>query len=330
MRRRAFITALGGAALALPFTAQAQQPQKLPRIGVLSPAVSFEASVTTSALRDGFKDVGYVNGNNVIFEYRFFGEDLEKADLLAKQLVELKCDVLVGVTATSALALRKATSTLPIVFVLNSNPVGSGLVASLNHPGGNVTGITHVTADLAAKRVELLKETVPGLSSVALIWDTNPAIQFINRREIEDTRIAANQLGLSFEAFECGSPEVVEAALSKASQFGAAILGNSNWYSYSTERKRFAEQAIARRLPVIGGTEVFAEAGLLMSYGSNWQAIARAAAPLVKKILEGEKPGDIPVQQPTVFDLVYNLKTAQALGIQIPPIMLARATRVIE
>jgi putative ABC transport system substrate-binding protein len=235
---------------------------------------------------------------------------------------------LIGVTAPAALALRRATSTIPIVFVFNARPVASGLVSSLNHPGGNVTGVTHVGSDLAAKRVELLRDTIPGLSSVVLIWDPFPPIQFITRGELEDTRTAANQLGLSFESVECGSLEGFEEAISKASRFGAAILGQSNLYIL--ERKRLAEPVIARKLAVMGWTEFFPEAGFLMSYGANESAVARAAAPLVKKILEGEKPGNIPVQQPTIYDLVFNLKMAQALGLQIPPIMLARATRVIE
>jgi putative tryptophan/tyrosine transport system substrate-binding protein len=326
MKRRNFLSLIGGAA-AWPLAARAQQPMKVPRIGVLWQGASAETNPHYTSLRDGFKAVGYVEGS-VIFEDRFFDNSLEKAYLLAKQLVDLKCDVLIGVTATAALALRRATSTIPIVFVYNSNPVGSGLVSSLSHPGGNVTGVTHVSADLASKRVELLRDTIPGLSSVALIWDPYPAIQYINRAELEDTRTAANQLGLSFESFECGSPEVLEEAISKASRFGAAILGNSNWYPL--EIKRIAELAIAGKLAVMGWTEFCSDAGFLMSYGADVQAVARAAAPLVKKILEGETPENIPVQQPTTLDLVFNLKTAQAIGLQIPPIMLARATRVID
>ena len=145
---------------------------------------------------------------------------------------------------------------------------------------------------------------------------------------MEETRTAANQFGLSFEAFECGSPETIEQAISKASRFGAAILGNSSWYIFA--REQIAELAIARRLAVIGSSDVFSDSGLLMSYGANWSAVVAGAAPLVKKILEGAKPENIPVEEPTVFDLVFNLKTAEALGLHIPPITLARATRVIE
>jgi putative tryptophan/tyrosine transport system substrate-binding protein len=328
MKRREFITLVGGAAVATPFVARAQQPKKVPRIGVLWQGANAETHPYFKPLRDGFKDVGYVDGD-LIFEDRFFDKNFEKVslDVLAKQLVDLKCDVLIGVAAVSALALRRATSTIPIVFVFNARPVASGLVSSLNHPGGNVTGVTHVTADLSSKRVELLRDTIPGLSSVALIWDPNPAIQYINLAELEDTRTGTNRLGLSFEAFECGSPEVVEQAILKASRFGAAIVGNSAWYIF--ERKRFAEQAALRRLAVMGDSDGYSNAGFLMSYGTNWTTLVRSAAPLVKKILEGEKPENIPVQQPTTFDLVFNLKTAQAIGLQIPPIMIARATRVI-
>jgi putative ABC transport system substrate-binding protein len=328
MQRRAFITLLGGAAVAWPLAARAQQ-KKIPRIGVLWHASAEDEGVIFTSLREGFKALGYVEGTNIIFEDRFPAENLEKMDLFARQFVDLKPDVLIGVSATSALALRKATSSIPIVFVFNANPVGSGLVSSLNRPGGNVTGVTHISVDLAAKRVEMLRESIPGLSSVALIWDSgNPAIQFITRPELEDTRTAAKQLGLSFESLECGSPEVVEEVLSRASRHGAAILGTNNWYF--NERKRIAQLAIAVRLAVMGGSDVFPDTGLLMSYGANWPAVARAAAPLVKKILEGEKPENLPVQQPTHFELVFNSKTAEAIGLRIPPSMLARATRVIE
>jgi putative ABC transport system substrate-binding protein len=326
MRRREFIGLVGGAVI-WPLAAGAQQLKKVPRIGVLWQGASAETHPYYKVLRDGFKAVGYAEGD-LIFEDRFFDKNLEKVDLLAKELVDLKCDVLIGVTAPPALALRRATSTIPIVFVYNSNPVGSGLVSSFNHPGGNVTGDTHIGTDVAAKRVELLRDTIPGLSSVALIWDTSPAIQYNTRAELEDTRRTVNRLGLSFELIECGSPEVLEEAISKASRFGAAILGNSVWHVLHL--KRIGELTIQEKLAAIAQADDYANAGLLMSYGANWSAVARAAAPLVKKILAGEKPKDIPVQQPTEFDLVFNLKTAEAIGLQIPPIMLARATRLIE
>jgi putative tryptophan/tyrosine transport system substrate-binding protein len=325
MRRREFIAALGGTMW--PLLARAQSPRRVPRIGVLWQGASAETHPYHKPLRDGFKAVGYVEGS-LIFEDRFYNQHSENMDMLAKQLVELKCDVLMGVTIPPALALQRATSTIPIVFVYNPNPVGSGLVLSLNRPGGNVTGVAHVSSDLAAKRVELLKDTIPGLSSMALIWDPHPAMQFATRQELEDTRTAAYRFGLTFESFECGSPAVLEEAISKASRSGAAILSASVWHVF--ELKRIAELALAGKVAMISQADAYPEAGLLMSYGTNWTTVARAAAPLVKKILEGEKPENIPVQEPTTFDLVFNVKTAQALGLQIPPIMLARATRLIE
>jgi ABC-type uncharacterized transport system substrate-binding protein len=325
MRRREFIGLIGGAA-AWPLAARAQQPKKVPRIGVLWQGGSAKTHPYFQELRDSFKAVGYLEGA-LIFEDRFFDKNLENMDLLAKELVDLKCDVLIGFTAPPALALQRATSTIPIVFTFNTNPVASGLVQSLNHPGGNVTGATQMTADLAAKRVEVLRDAIPGLSSMALVYDPDPAIQHVNRPELDDTRAAASRFGLSFEKFECSGPQFLEEAVSKASRFGAAILGNSAWHPFAL--KRIAELTIARKLAAIAQADIFTDAGLLMSYGANWTSVARAAAPLVKKILEGEKPGNIPVQQPTAFDLVFNLKTAQAIGLQIPPKMLARATKLI-
>lgn len=326
MKRREFIGLIGGAAM-FPVAVRAQQPRKIPRIGVLWQGASAESHPYYRPLRDGFKEIGYGEGS-IIFEDRFFDKNSNNIDALARELVELKCDVLIGVTIPPALALRRATSTIPIVFVYNPNPVGSGLVSSLNRPGGNVTGIAHVTSYLAAKRVELLRDTIPALSSVAMIWDPSPGFQFATQPELEDTRKAANQLGLSFESFECSGPEGLEATFSKASRFGAAILGASVWHVFVL--RQIAELAIAKKLPMIGQADAYPDAGLLISYGANWTTVAKDAAPLVKKILEGEKPENIPVQEPTRFDLVLNLATARALGLQIPPFMLARATRVID
>jgi len=328
MRRREFIGLIGGAA-AWPLAARAQKQMKIPRIGVLWHSKDAETHPYFKVVRDGFKAAGYAEGA-LIFEDRFFDRNIEKADLLAKELVDLKCDVLVGVTVASALALRRHTSTIPIVFVWNPNPIASGLVSSLNHPGGNVTGVTQMHVDLASKRVELLRDTIPGLSSVAMIWDPFPPLQFSSPIEVEDIRTAADRLGLSFASFECGSREGLEETISKASRFGAAIVGNSNYIFLGNTLERIAQLAIARKLAVIGWTDIQPESGFLMSYGADESAVARSAAPLVKKILEGENPGNIPVQQPTVFNLVFNLKTAEAIGLQIPPTMLARATRVIE
>ncbi|QOZ54442.1 ABC transporter substrate-binding protein [Bradyrhizobium sp. CCBAU 53338] len=326
MKRREFVGLIGGA-VTWPAVVRAQQSKKIPRVGVLWQGANAETHPYFKPLRDGFKAIGY-GEDSIIFEDRFFDKNSENLDLLARQLVELKCDVLMGITIPPALALQRATSSIPIVFVYNPNPVGSGLVSSLNRPGGNVTGIAHVTAYLAAKRVELLKDTIPSLSSVAMIWDPSPAFHFATQPELEDTGKAAKQLGLSFGSFECSGPEGLEDAFSKASRFGAAILGASGWHVFVL--RRIAELAVAAKLPVIGQADPYPEAGLLMSYGANWTTVARDAAPLVKKILEGEKPENIPVQEPTAFDLVFNLKTAQVLGLQVPPIMLARATRVIE
>ncbi len=278
MKRREFMGLVYGVA-AWPVVASAQQPKKIPRIGILYHAASAEEEgINFTSLREGFKSLGYVEGGNIYFEDRFPAESMEKMEMLARQLVDLTVDVFIAVSTQSGLAAMKATKTIPIVFAFAADPVGSGLVSSLSHPGGNVTGLTHIGVDLASKRLQLIKDTVPGLSSIALIWDPTMAMS-VTLPEREATRAASGQVGLACELIECRSPDAIEEACSSASRFGAAILGNSAWYF--NERTRFAEVAVAKRLAVMGQSDVFPEAGLMMSYGANWPAIMRAIAPIV-------------------------------------------------
>jgi putative ABC transport system substrate-binding protein len=329
MRRREFI-ALAGAAAVWPVTAQAQQPKTAPRIGILwhagtaeeEDALGFRPAILTS-----FADLGYVSGKSAIFEERYANEEAERFHSLAAELVRLPVDVLVAVTLPSATAAQRATSTIPVVFVGPSDPVGLKLVASLARPGGNLTGLSTLATDLTAKRVELLKEAVPAVSHVAFIYD--PAVAN-HKIEVSESQTAAARLALSLEAFEARSADELERVFTQLARrnFGAVILGVSP--VISREKKRISDLALAHRLPVMSWTDPFVAAGALMSYGPDWPALFRAVPPYVDKILKGDKPAEMPVAQPTKFYLAFNLKTAKMIGIDVPPTMLTRADRVIE
>jgi putative ABC transport system substrate-binding protein len=329
MQRREFITLVGGATV-WPVAAQALQPKKIPRIGILWHAATAEEEDALGfrpAILASFAELGYVNGKTAIFEERYANEEAERFQSLAAELVRLSVDVLVAVTLPSALAAQRATSTIPVVFVGPSDPVGLKLVASLARPGGNLTGLSALATELTAKRVELVKETIPGVSHFALVYD--PAVSNY-KFEIAESRTAAERLALSFEAFEAGNALDLERVFSELGRrsFGGVILGVSP--VISREKKRISDFALAHRLPVIGWTDPFVAAGALMSYGPDWPALFRAVPPYVDKILKGDKPAEIPVAQPTKFYLAINLKTAKMIGVDIPPTVLTRADRVIE
>ena len=329
MQRREFFVVLTGAAI-WPFATRAQQPKTLPRIGILWHAGSAEEEDALGfrpAILASFAELGYVSGKSAVFEERYANEEAERFRSLAAELAALPVDVLVAVTLPSALAAQRATSTVPVVFVGPSDPVGLKLVASLARPGGNLTGLSAVATDLTAKRVQLVKEVIPGLTKVALIYDSAVSNHTF---EISESRIAAERLAISFESFEARNARDLEQVFTQLAQgsFGAAILGVSP--VISREKKRIADLALANRLPVIGWTDPFVADGVLMSYGPDWPALFRAVPPYVDKILKGNKPAEMPVAQPTKFYLAFNLKTAKAIGVDLSPIMLTRADRVIE
>ena len=329
MKRREFITFFGGAAAAWPLAAYGQSTTKVPRVGVLWHAGSLEEEgIYPGALRQGLSDLGYVEGQNIILEDRFPAEIPERFFSLAAELVALKVDVLVAINRLDALAAQRATSAIPIVFVYVSDPVGSKLVASLAHPGGNITGLSNFADDLTAKRVEYLKTMVPDVSRVALL--VNPDDKEGARRNIEESRAAADKLKLVVQPFEIRTPGDLAPAFSKMhNEHIDGVVVPQDGLFYST-RKDIADLALANRLPAIVYSRETVVVGSLASYGPNNYAIFRRAGAYIDRILKGAKPADLPVEQPTKFEFIINLKTAKALGIAVPSSLLVAANEVIE
>jgi putative ABC transport system substrate-binding protein len=328
VRRREFIGLVGGA-VAWPGVVRAQQTNRMPKIGVLWHAANEqEEAAFIAPLRKGFADLGYVEGKNLVLENRYPAEQLERFESFAAELVGLKIDVLVAISIPSALAAQRATSTIPIVFCPIPDPVGLKLVSSLARPGGNSTGVSSMAFDLAAKRVQLFKEAIPKLTRVALLLNSNSPYDV--RRAIDESQPAGQLLGLALEAVEAravGELASAFAALAEKRMDGVIVSQNALYFN---ERRKIAELALQHKMPTMVPADLFVEAGGLMSYGPDWPALFRKVGRYVDKILKGAKPGDLPVEQPTQFQLVLNLKTAQALGLEIAPEVLSRADRVIE
>jgi putative ABC transport system substrate-binding protein len=325
MRRREFITLLGGAAATWPLATGAQQPGKLPTIGFLGGATASAWSNWSAAFVQRLRELGWSEGRTVSIEYRWAEGRYERAAEIAAEFVRLKVDVILT-SGGVLLAAKQATSTIPIVFAVANDPVGAGFVSSLARPGGNITGLSLQTTDLAAKRLELLREFVPSIRHLAILANTgNPAAV----AETDEVQTAARILGLKVAMFEMRRAEDLASAFA-AFKSGAEALYVCTDPLVLTQRARINTLALAARLPTIYGPREHVELGGLMSYGANFPDLFRRSADLVDKILRGAKPGDIPVEQPTKFDLVINLTTAKALGIEIPPTLLARADEVIE
>jgi putative ABC transport system substrate-binding protein len=329
MRRREFITLLGGGAAAWPLVAGAQQSRHLPVVGLLWHAGSAEEeAVYLDAVRQGLSDHGYVEGQNVTLENRFPAEIPERFVSLAAELAALNVNVLVAINRIAALAAQRATTTIPIVFVAVPDPVGSKLVASLAHPGGNITGLTNFAYDLTAKRVEFLKAVVPTVSHVALL--VNPNDRDSAKTYIEESYAAANKLGLILQPVEVRTPSDLLSAFSKTidDQVDGVVVSQDGLF-YAA-RKVIADLALARKLPLAVYSRETVDAGALLSYGPSNYRIFRASGAYIDKILKGAKPVDLPVEQPTKFEFIINLKTAKALGLDLSPILLSRADEVIE
>ena len=327
MERRAFLA--GAAALiAAPLAAEAQQTGKVARIGYLLGAAREQTSHLVKAFEDGLRDLGYIPGRNVVIEYRFADGNLERLPQLAQDLVRLKVDVIVTGSNPHVVAAKQATTTIPIVMVYVRDPVGAGLVASLSRPGGNVTGLSQdVGAEIPGKRLALLKELVPRLSRLAVLVNASfpPALAALKAMEAP-----ARTLGVTVTRFDARGPgdlEDVFAAVTRARSDALVVTGGPVQFNMRTQ---IVQLTLRHRLPSVSPTTEDVEAGGLMSYGASVSDQWRRAATYVDKILKGAKPGDLPVEQPTTFELALNLKTAKALSLTIPPSLLARADQVIK
>jgi ABC-type uncharacterized transport system substrate-binding protein len=326
MRRREFLALLGCAAGAWPFGGYAQQARKkVWRLGVLLPGAPPEPLL--EAIREGLRDRGYMEGRDVALEVRWAEGKLDRLNDLAKELVGLKVDVITTFSTPAALAARNATATIAIVFSGVGDPVGSGVVPSLARPGGNATGISLLATEVSGKRLEILREIVPNMSRVAMLWnDTNPGM-VLRAHEAQD---AAGKLGVTVHSI--GVHDLIDfdpafAAIASGPDDALLVLVDPFTRQH---RKRIADFAAQQRLPAIYESREFVESGGLICYGPSLLALQRRVADYVDKIFKGAKPADLPVEQPTKFELLIHLKTAKALGLTIPPSLLARADEVIE
>jgi putative ABC transport system substrate-binding protein len=323
LRRREFITLLGGAAVAWPLAALGQQAGKIWRMGFIARG----HETFYDALFEGLGELGYAEGRNLIVERRYAGDRTERFQEFAAEMVRLNVDIIIVVTTPAALAIKSATTTIPVVFPNAINPVETGVVASLAHPGGNVTGGAAQTAVLSAKRLEILKEVVPGLSREAVLWNAaNPALAFAWR----ETQGAARALGVTLQPHEVRDLKDIEAAFAVMTQQRPDALLVLQDALTLQHREEIIDFTIQKRLPGIFVAKEWVEAGGLMSYGESLPDMYRRAAHFVDRILKGAKPADLPVEQVTKFELVLNLKTAKVIGLDLPATLLATADEVIE
>jgi putative tryptophan/tyrosine transport system substrate-binding protein len=282
------------------------------------------------AFLQGLRDLGYVEGRNVVMEYRFAEGKLERYPALAAELVALKVDAIVAPITPAALAAKQATRTLPIVFITVGDPVTSGLVTSLARPGGNVTGLSNINAELVGKCLEQLKQAVPGVSRVAVLWQPGFLDERTEKEMLKGADVAGRALGVRLQIVEARGPADLDRAFSDITKARARALTVLPANLFFTERRRLVDLAAKNRLPAVYPLREFVDDGGLMSYGANNADLFRRAATYVDKILKGAKPADLPVEQPTKFQLVINLKTARALGLTIPQSVLGRADEVIQ
>jgi putative ABC transport system substrate-binding protein len=326
MRRREVIALLGGAVVG-PFAAQAQRQTRISRIGVLwHGGNEQQEAINLAALRKGLNDHGYVEGKNIELMNRFADEHYDRFDALAAELVEAKVDVIVASIGLAAIIAKRHTTKIPIVVAYGSDFVARGLAQNLAHPGGNVTGLSGVFVDLAGKHLEILKDAVANLSVVALLFNSTSNF----RPYISEVKNAADSLRISLRVVEVAAPDQLQEAFSAiANSHAQAVLLTPDGMFY-VQRQRIADLAIAGGVPTIGWQSEIADAGSLMSYGADTPDLFRRAATYVDDILKGASPADLPIEQPTKFEFIINLKTAKAFGLTIPPALLVRATKLIE
>jgi putative ABC transport system substrate-binding protein len=306
---------------------EAQQATKIPRIGFLSVSSLFANAARIEAFRQGLREIGYVEGEDIVIEYRYAEGKLDRLPALAAELVRLKVDMIVTGGSTVTRAAQKATATIPIVMAQDTDPVGNGFVASLARPSGNITGLSTLAPEISGKQLELLKEIIPQLARVAVFGtSTRPG----NVQALKEIELAAGAFGLKLQYLDMLDPKDIETAFREASKGRAgAVLALATPVLFS-QRKQIVELAVKNRLPAIYNAAEFVEAGGLMTYGVSFNDLFRRAATYVDKILKGAKPGDLPVEQPTKFEFVINLKAAKQIGLTIPPNVLARADKVIR
>jgi ABC-type uncharacterized transport system substrate-binding protein len=326
IRRREFITLLGGAA-AWPIAASGQQPAKLPRIGFLGLAPASTFATRVNALRTGLRDLGYVEGKNIVIEFKW-ARTVDELPNLAADFVRTRVDIIFAPVSTFVAPARLATNTIPIVFASHADPIGLGHVASLARPGGNVTGLSMLLTELSVKELEILKEAAPRASRFGVIWNPTTPSHVPAMRAVES---AGNTLGIELHQFPMRAIEESEqvfASMTQANVEGFLVLASPA--SYSERGERLGQLALKHRLPGMFGFEENAQAGGLMSYSADVLDLYRRSAAYIDKILRGANPAELPVEQASKYKLVINLKTAKALGLEVPPSLLARADEVIE
>lgn len=326
MRRRDFIGFLGSAVMGWSLAARAQQSAHIPRIGVLGlgPASGFAAAI--ASLRQGLHDLGYIDGKNIVIEFRW-ADSVDQLPTLAAEFVRENVDIIFANSSTMVEPARQATKTIPIVFAVHADPVGMGHVASLAHPGGNITGLTMLLTDIAAKELDLLTQAAPQARRIGVLFNPTTPSHHLAVEAVEST---GEKLKVDLVAVPASTADDFAGALSRISDKGAAALLVVASPVFAAGRVRLAELALKHRLPAMFSTRADAEAGGLMSYGADLNDLYRRSAVYIDKILKGAKPGDLPVEQATKYQFVINLKTAKALGVAIPPNVLALADEVIE
>ena len=324
MERRAFLGAVTGGLLAAPLVAEAQQAGKVYRVGILSSDSAQDPRVR--AFREGLRDLGYIEGRNLIITGRWADGDLARLPEMAAELIASQVDVIVTL-GPAAWAAKQQTRTVPIVIAFSGDTVATGIVPSLARPGGNITGVSFMSTDLAAKRIELLKDAFPRIARLGVLYNPD---EVATTPELHETEKAARTLGVKLDLLQSHRADELESLFATASRDGVdALIVFAHGFAYRNG-KRIVELAAQYHRPTMYGYREFVEIGGLMSYGPNLLAVVRRAATHVDKILKGANPGDLPLEQPTKFDLVINLKTVKALGLTIPPALLARADEVIE
>lgn len=329
MRRRELFTGIGGAVAAWSLAARAQQTGKVARIGYLGANLAAQP-IQPEAFRQGLRDLGWIEGRNIAIEYRDAQGKPERLPALAAELVALQPDVIVAGPTLPAIAASRATSAIPIVFPVASDPVGSGLVASLARPGGNVTGLSLLASELVGKCLQLLAEAVPGAGLIAVLINTDGHPGSTDRDMLQRVETAARGLRRRIQVVEVRGPEDFDRAFSEITRAGVGAMTVLPQSVFNQHRARLVGLAARNRLPVMWPFRDPVDAGGLMSYGANVTELFRRSAAYVDRILKGAKPADLAVEQPTKFELVLNLKAAKALGLTIPPLLLAQADEVIE